>query len=165
MSVHEHKSGAPKKITFSVITVSDRCSRGESEDLSGNYIVEELSRANTLLGRYVVPDEMTDISSAVKKAAGESDCVVLTGGTGVARRDVTIESVRPLLDKEIVGFGELFRRLSHDEVGTASIMSGAMGGVMGGSVVFCLPGSLPAVRLGMGIIMSEAHHIIKHLRD
>lgn len=165
MSVKEHKGEAPKRFRFSVVTVSDRCSRGEADDLSGMHIIDMLSENNELSCHATVPDESAEISSAVAELAKISDCIVVTGGTGVSKRDVTVDALRPLFSKELPGFGELFRRLSFDEIGMASIMSGATAGVIGDSVVFCLPGSLPAVRLGMGIIVSEAYHIIKHLRD
>jgi molybdenum cofactor biosynthesis protein B len=165
MSFIEHKSKAPKSFRFSVITVSDRCYRGEAEYLSGRYIIEELSKNNEPGQHLVVPDEVVEIKAAMERAVRAVDCVVITGGTGVSKRDVTIEGVRPLFEKEVPGFGELFRRMSFEEIGTASIMSGATAGIIGGSVVYCLPGSLAAVKLGMRIISSETCHIIKHLRD
>lgn len=165
MSVEEHKGQAPVKVRFSVLTISDRCSRGVAEDASGAYIVGMLSEVNTFVEHRTVPDEECEIYGAVRELAAISDCVVTTGGTGVARRDVTIAAVKPMVDKHLPGFGELFRRLSYDEIGTASMMSGAMAGIIGQSVIFCLPGSLPAVKLGTSIIVAEAGHIIKHLRD
>jgi len=165
MSVDDHKEGAPRRLRFSVITVSDRCSEGKAEDYSGSYIKEAVSSKNDLKDHRIVPDKTSEISRAVMELSRDVDCVVLTGGTGVSKRDVTIQAVRPFFEKEMPGFGELFRSLSYDEIGMASIMSGATAGIIGDSVIFCLPGSLPAVKLGMEIVLSEAYHIIKHLRE
>lgn len=165
MSVNEHKKGAPKRIRFSILTISDRCSKGMAEDLSGKYISDELSKSDDVVEHRIVPDDVKTIRDAVIEIIPRCDCLVTTGGTGVAKRDVTISAIEPSIVKQLPGFGELFRRLTYDEVGTAAIMSGAISGIIGDGVVFCLPGSLPAVRLGMTIVSSESHHLIKHLRD
>jgi len=165
MSVDEHKKDAPEKIRFSILTISDRCSRGDAEDISGSYILTEVSKTDDVVEHRTVPDEVGPIREAVIELMDGCDCLVTTGGTGVARRDVTIPAIEPLITKQLPGFGELFRSLSYEEVGTAAMMSGAMSGIIGNGAVFCLPGSLPAVRLGMTIVTSESHHLIKHLRD
>jgi len=168
MGVEEHKRRAPKKFRFAVVTVSDTASRGEKEDRSGKFLIEELEKAGHERVYYtIVPDEKVEIVGAVISAfrAG-ADVLVTSGGTGVAPRDVTIESVRPLFDKELTGFGEIFRLLSYEEIGTAAVMSRATAGIIKSSgramVVFCLPGSLGAAKTGIKIILNEAGHALKH---
>ncbi|WP_048148468.1 MogA/MoaB family molybdenum cofactor biosynthesis protein [Palaeococcus ferrophilus] len=169
MGAEEHRKKAPKKFKFGVVTVSDTASRGEKEDASGKFIIEALS-GNELVHYSVVPDEKLAIIGAILDAFEKgADVVITTGGTGITSRDVTIESLSPLFDKEIPGFGELFRKLSFDEVGSAAVLTRATAGVIrsGGRalVVFCLPGSLNAVKTGIGIIKKEAYHLLKHARE
>ncbi len=171
MGVGEHKRKAPRKFKFAVVTVSDTASRGEKEDLSGKFLVEELEKNGHEKVYYtVVPDEKMAIVGAVVSAfrAG-ADVVVTSGGTGIASRDVTIESIRPLFDKELTGFGEIFRLLSYEEIGTAAVMSRATAGIIKSSgramAVFCLPGSLGAAKTGIKIILNEAGHVLKHGRE
>ncbi len=171
MGVEEHRAKAPKKFKFAVITVSDTASRGEKEDKSGKFLVGELERAGHEKVLYeVVPDEKLEIVGALVDAfrAG-ADVVVTSGGTGVTSRDVTIESLRNLFDKELVGFGEIFRLVSYEEIGTAALMSRATAGIIRSSgramAVFCLPGSLGAAKTGIGIILREAGHVLKHGRE
>ena len=168
MGAEEHKRKAPKKFKFAIVTVSDTASRGEKEDLSGKFLVEALERNGHEKVYYtVVPDEKMEIVGAVVNAfrAG-ADVLVTSGGTGVAPRDVTIESIRPLFDKELTGFGEIFRLLSYKEIGTAAVMSRATAGIIKSSgrvmAVFCLPGSLGAAKTGIRIILNEAGHVLKH---
>ncbi|MCA6214509.1 molybdenum cofactor biosynthesis protein [Thermococcus sp. 101 C5] len=169
MGVEEHKAKAPKKFKFAVITVSDTASRGKREDLSGYYIIEELKKeGNENVYYAVVPDEKLKIIKAVIEALEKADVVITTGGTGITRRDVTIEALRPLFDKELVGFGEIFRLKSYEEVGTAAVLSRATAGIIRdkeSKVVFCLPGSLNAVKTALEIIKKEAYHILKHARE
>ncbi len=168
MGAEEHKRKAPKRFKFAVVTVSDTASRGEKEDKSGKFLVGELEKAGHEKVYYtVVPDEKMEIVGAVVSAfrAG-ADVLVTSGGTGVAPRDVTIESIRPLFDKELTGFGEIFRLLSYEEIGTAAVMSRATAGIIKSSgramAVFCLPGSLGAAKTGIKIILNEAGHVLKH---
>ena len=104
----------------------------------------------------------------MKKAANSRkvDSIIVCGGTGIARRDVTIEVAERLLDKSIPGFGEIFRKLSHDRVGSAAVLSRALAGVLNGKVVFCLPGSTDAVQLAMTqLILPEICHMVKHASE
>ncbi|AIF69711.1 molybdopterin adenylyltransferase [Palaeococcus pacificus DY20341] len=169
MGVKEHKAKAPKTFKFAVITVSDKGSQGKREDLSGYYIIEELKKAGNENVYYkIVPDEKLSILKALLEALEKADVVITTGGTGITRRDVTIETIRPLFDKELVGFGEIFRLKSYEEVGTAAVLSRATAGIIRdkeSKVVFCLPGSLNAVKTAMEIIKHEAYHILKHARE
>lgn len=170
MGVEEHKENAPKKFRFAVVTISDTASRGEKEDTSGKFLVEELERAGHERVLYeIVPDEKMEIIGAIVDAfrAG-ADVVVTSGGTGITSRDITMESVRPLFDKEL-SFGEIFRLVSYGEIGTAAVMTRATAGIIKSSgrvmAVFCLPGSLGAAKTGIKIILNEAGHVLKHGRE
>ncbi|WP_324735922.1 MogA/MoaB family molybdenum cofactor biosynthesis protein [Thermococcus sp. SY098] len=169
MSHEEHRAKAPKKFKFAVITVSDTASADKREDLSGYYIIEELKKAGNENVYYkIVPDEKLAILKAMLEALEKADVVITTGGTGVTRRDVTIEAIRPLFDKELPGFGEIFRLKSFEEIGTAAVLTRATAGIIRdkeSKVVFCLPGSLNAVKTGVEIIKREAYHILKHARE
>ena len=165
MSSEKHKSTAPKSLNYGIVTISDSCHKGVAEDRSGKYILEKLSENNKVIKKIIVPDEKDQIKKAVNDIIKDVDCVVTTGGTGITKRDVTIQAIKPLLDKEIHGFGEIFRHLSYKEIGLPGIISGAICGTIGEKVIFCLPGSLNAVKLGTDIIISEAAHLIKHLRE
>jgi len=170
MGVAEHRMKAPREFRFAVITVSDTASRGEKEDKSGKFLLEEMGKAGHERAFYkVVPDEKMAIIGAVVEAfESGAEIVVTSGGTGISSRDVTIESLRPLFDKELTGFGEIFRLMSYEEIGTAAIMTRATAGVIrssGPMGVFCLPGSLGAAKTGIKIILREAGHVLKHGRE
>lgn len=127
---------------IAVLTVSD--SRQLAEDSSGTALVELLEAAGHRLGaRELVRDDRYAIRAVISRwiADGDIDCILTTGGTGITGRDGTPEAVAPLLDKEISGFGELFRYLSYEEIGTSSLQSRALSGVANGTFVFVLPGS------------------------
>lgn len=134
----------PRVVT---VTVSD--TRSLAEDGSGRALAEELA-AFDRVRHEIVPDEPERIRALVEGLArgGGVDAVVLTGGTGIAPRDGTIEAVTPLFDKTLDGFGEAFRRLSWDEIGPRAILSRAVAGTVGRCLVFALPGSEKAARLG-----------------
>lgn len=136
-------------LNIAVLTVSD--SRSEADDTSGKVLVEGLQQAGHRLSeKAIVKDDIYAIRAAVSRwiAASDTDAVITTGGTGVTGRDGTPEAIAPLLDKEIEGFGELFRMISWDEINTSSLQSRALGGVANGTYVFCLPGSSGACRTG-----------------
>lgn len=169
MGAEEHRSKAPKSFKFGVITVSDKGAQGKREDLSGYYIIEELKKeGNESVYYKIVPDEKLAILKALLEALEKCDVVITTGGTGITSRDVTIETIKPLFDKELVGFGEIFRLRSFEEVGTAAVLSRATAGIVRdkeSKVIFCIPGSLNAVKTAMEIIKREAYHILKHARE
>lgn len=159
---HEaHRAAASSCVSTAVITVSD--TRTLATDTGGALVVELLEAAgHPVASREIVPDDGPAISAAVQ-AVLESDgtrAVILTGGTGVAPRDVTPESVEPLLERLVPGFGEIFRALSFEEIGSAALLSRALAGIARGRVVFVLPGSRGAVRLGMDrLILPEIGHL------
>ncbi|WP_461863065.1 MogA/MoaB family molybdenum cofactor biosynthesis protein [Thermococcus sp.] len=167
MGAEEHRAKAPKKFKFAVVTVSDTASAGKKEDLSGRYIIEELEReGNENVYYRIVPDEKLAILKAVLEALEKAEVIITTGGTGITRRDITVDTLRLLFDRELVGFGEIFRLKSYEEVGTAAVLTGATAGIIRSgeraAVIFCLPGSLNAVKTGVEIIRKEAYHILKH---
>lgn len=167
MSVNEHKEAAPDKVRCCIITVSD--TRTEENDKSGQLIAEYLEEAgHTASSKEIVRDEKELITEAVQRgmASKEIDAVILSGGTGIARRDITIETIQPLFDKEITGFGEIFRMLSYTEdIGSAAIMSRASAGVCGSTAVFALPGSSGAVKLAMTrLIQPELAHVVREIK-
>jgi len=159
-----HKAQAPARVAAYVVTCSD--SRAEADDETGRILRSALEAAgHPLCGYRVVRDEPEAIR-AVLEAAAEvgARAVIINGGTGIGRRDVTIETVRPLLDKELPGFGELFRALSYEQIGSAAMMTRALAGTWRGALVFCLPGSPAAARLAMdALILPELGHGVREL--
>ena len=158
---HHHRKGAPKHVPSAVITVSD--TRTPETDTGGTLVVEYLeSGGHPVVFRQIVKDEPTEIRAAVAAALDQQDlgAVILTGGTGVAPRDQTPEAVEPLLDRVVPGFGELFRLLSYEDIGSAALLSRALAGLVAGRVVFVIPGSRGAVRLAMEkLILPEIGHL------
>ena len=165
--VGEHKQKAPpaKDIRVAVVTVSD--TRTEATDEGGRLIRQLCSEAGlTVAGGIILPDEPREVAAYVQGqvAAGNVAAVLLTGGTGISSRDTTVEALAALFDKTLDGFGELFRALSFAEVGAAAMLSRATAGVIGGVVVFLMPGSPKAVRLAMTrLILPELGHIVGQL--
>lgn len=136
---------APPRII--IVTVSD--TRTAANDASGNALREELADFQ-LVRHLIVPDEPERITTIVRDtvSSGEADAIVFTGGTGIAPRDVTFEALSGLFEKTLDGFGEAFRRLSWDEIGPRAVLSRAAAGTVGSCIVFLLPGSEKAARLG-----------------
>ncbi|MCK0473485.1 molybdenum cofactor biosynthesis protein B [Halalkalibacter sp. APA_J-10(15)] len=167
MSVIEHKKEAPKTVHCKVITVSD--TRTFDTDKSGTYIKESLFNQGHKVAEYeIVKDEQKEIHDSIIKGvqAAHIDAILLNGGTGIADRDVTIETVKALITKEIVGFGELFRMLSYTEdIGPAAMLSRAIAGVSRHTAIFAMPGSSGAVKLAMDkLIISELGHVMREIR-
>ena len=158
---HEHHRHDRHELSFAVVTVSS--SRVTEEDTSGEAIIETVENAgHTVSTRELINDDFDSVQSTVDRLAerDDTDCVVTTGGTGVTPDDVTVEAVEPLFDKHLPGFGELFRTLSREEIGTKVVGTRATAGITDAVPVFCLPGSENAVRLGTGeIIVEEAPHL------
>ncbi|SDD28060.1 molybdenum cofactor biosynthesis protein B [Terribacillus halophilus] len=154
------------RISSIVITVSD--SRNEFNDISGQTMREMLHQAGHRVAAYcIVPDEKEEIQQAILDASANDDVriILLNGGTGIAKRDVTIETVQRLMEKEMPGFGELFRLLSFQEdIGSASFLSCATAGTLGNKAIFCTPGSPKAVRLAMErLILPELSHVVAEI--
>jgi molybdenum cofactor biosynthesis protein B len=174
-SSREHKAGAPTKISFAVIVSSSSRYQKLKErqpvtDPSGDLITELVEGAgHSVVSREILPDDRVLLGKHVGNAIGSEnvDAIIVCGGTGVSLTDVTIETLRPMMVKTLPGFGELFRRLSYDEIGSAAIMTRAKAGVTDqGKVLFCIPGSPQAVKLVMTkLILPETGHILKHARE
>ena len=162
MPVHAHKAHVAKCVSCAVVTVSD--TRTTADDTSGRRITELLTAAGHVVRSYgIVRDDPPAITECAREllGSGEMQAVILNGGTGLAPRDVTVEAVRLLLDKELPGFGELFRYLSYAEVGSAAMLSCATAGVARGVIVICLPGSTLAVELAMTkLVLPELGHMV-----
>jgi molybdenum cofactor biosynthesis protein B len=157
---HSHHSKDARNVCFAVLTVSD--TRSAQDDVGGLRIREMVEAAGHRVGEYrIVPDERAQIRWALHTTRREVEAIVLTGGTGIAPRDVTFEVVRNLLDKEISGFGELFRLLSYEQIGAAAMLSRAVAGVARGRLVFALPGSVKGVELAMErLILPQVGHMV-----
>ena len=166
MSHVAHKAKAPKSTRCFVVTVSD--TRMEANDRSGKTIVELLSQqGHRVAGKTIVPDDAERVRAELEAqiAADDVDAVIMTGGTGITRRDGTYEVVAALLDKRIDGFGELFRALSFEEIGPAAMLSRACAGIAGGTIVISMPGSEHAVRLAMTkLVLPEIGHLVREAR-
>ena len=163
MSYLKHKELSPKAVTCAVLVISD--SRTEKTDESGKYLVEKMeSSGHTVVDYALLKNDPEAIKKKLKEylAQEELQVIITSGGTGVSMRDVTVETVTPMLDKMLDGFGELFRTLSYAEIGTASIMSRALAGVVRGKIIICLPGSLGAAKLAIDkIILPEIGHMVR----
>jgi len=173
-SARKHKAEALKKLRFAVFTVStsryQKSTKGEAtEDVSGDLVVSLLKNAgHDVVFRKLIPDNKALIEEGVRRVlfSADLDVAVFCGGTGIAPSDVTIETVSPFLEKGLPGFGEIFRRLSFDAIGSAAVMSRAVAGVANGKVFFCVPGSPDAVRICVEkLILTESPHIVKHARE
>jgi molybdenum cofactor biosynthesis protein B len=163
--VEEHKKHAHKSVNCAVITVST--TRTKENDVSGKTIISLLEgNGHTVLYYDVVSDDISLILQSLEHSIEKEgiQAVVLNGGTGIGKSDVTTEALKPLLEKELVGFGELFRYLSYKEVGSPAILSRAIAGVSKGKIIFCLPGSTNACKLAMEkLILPELGHIVYEL--
>lgn len=147
---------APQSLNVVVLTISD--TRGTHNDTSGQYLAEAAEGAgHRVIETMIEKDEMYLIRAHLSRwiASADAQVVLMTGGTGFTGRDSTPEAVAPLLAKHIDGFGELFRQLSHQEIGTSTVQSRALAGLANGTLVFCLPGSTGACRTGWEGIIRE----------
>jgi molybdenum cofactor biosynthesis protein B len=163
-SAKEHKSHAPVQVATYVVTCSD--SRSSAADESGRAIQDALRAAgHPLAGYRVVRDEPEEIRQAVMEAKGAgARALIFNGGTGIGRRDSTVEVLEQLFEKTLPGFGELFRSLSFQEIGSAAMMSRAVAGTYQGMMIFALPGSPQAVQLALDrLILPELGHTIREL--
>jgi len=173
-STKKHKAEAPKRLKFGIFICSTSRyqqlkKRGKVEDVSGDLIESLLkNEGQTVLFRKVISDDSALIKKSMKYAIDRSDvdAVIFCGGTGIAHSDVTIETASPFLEKILPGFGEIFRHLSYDYMGSTAVLSRAIAGVAKGKAFFCIPGSPDAVRLCLEkLILPEAGHIVKHARE
>jgi molybdenum cofactor biosynthesis protein B len=153
-------------VRCAIVTLSD--TRAPETDKSGQRIRQLLESANHTVARYqLIPDNPEQLRTLVSELfeSADIDALITNGGTGISRRDTTIEVVESLLTQTLPGFGELFRMLSYHEIGSGALLSRAVAGVAGGKLVFALPGSTGAVELGMTkLILPELKHLVHELR-
>jgi molybdenum cofactor biosynthesis protein B len=170
----KHKAEAPKMLNFAVITCStsrykEFSETGKTSDPSGDLIAQIIrNNGQRVTLRRLVSDDKPMIQQAVMKAlkSRKTDVIITTGGTGISPTDVTIEAVQPLLDKEIPGFGQFFRAISYEKIGSPAVLTRALAGITRGKAIFCLPGSPQSVSLALEtLILPEAGHILKHARE
>ena len=163
MSTDHHRKTAPASVRCFVLTISD--TRTEATDTSGDAICALLADAgHTLAGRALVKDDPAAVQQLVRGNAADAQVLITTGGTGITSRDSTYEALAELLDKRLDGFGELFRVLSFQEIGSAAMLSRACAGTLGRTAVFSLPGAEHAVRLAMTkLILPEIGHVVREL--
>lgn len=165
---HEkHRAEAPRSLSFHIITVSS--SRymmklkgekfiDESGDLA-NQIIER--NGHTILRRGIISDDISQIKVELNRfLRSRADVLILIGGTGVSRKDITIEAVRPFFEKELEGFGEILRNVSYQGIGSAAILTRACAGIKNGKLIICLPGSPDAVKTGLELFIGEFPHIV-----
>ncbi len=166
MGVEEHKKSAAATVRLGVITLST--TRGPAEDESGNWMADQArQQGHEILFHRVLPDDAQVIRQTLLALVGDHDpdAVLMDGGTGTSPKDVTIEAVRPLFQKELTAFAALFAQLSYGEIGSAALMSRASAGIVRRTVVFCMPGSLKACQLACrSLIFPELGHLTKHIR-
>jgi molybdenum cofactor biosynthesis protein B len=166
MSHVQHRAEAPPNLRCFVLTVSD--TRTEATDTGGRAIADLLtSNGHQVTARAIVRDEPAQVSLTLQEHLAEPglDAIITTGGTGITSRDGTFEAVSALLEKTLVGFGEIFRMLSYQEIGPAAMLSRATAGLARRKIVIALPGSEHAVRLAMTkLILPELGHMVREAR-
>ena len=164
-TAHEHKHHAPRSIGCMVVTCSD--TRTPESDTSGQLIQKLLKeKGHSIAAYHLVKDEPAQIKERIAEAIANDavQAIIINGGTGISRRDSTFEAVDAMLEKRLDGFGEVFRYLTYQEIGSPAIMSRATAGIIKGRVLFSTPGSENAVRLAMEkLILPELGHLVKEL--
>lgn len=161
----EHRAKSRKRLKSGVVVVSDTVLKGEREDVSGRLAVERISSCgHEAVALGVLANDEEGIREFVLRNVGEFDFLVLVGGTGLGERDRTIEAVRGLADKEVRGFGELFRLLTYQKMGPVAWLSRAEAFVVRGCLVFCTPGSPDAVETALEVVLPEVAHAVLHAR-
>jgi molybdopterin adenylyltransferase len=163
MSQTEHKAQAPSSVCCFIVTISD--TRTPESDISGKAIADLLIGAgHKVSGRTIVKDDADLVRATIERhlAGPDVQVIITTGGTGITSRDSSYEAITSLLQKRLDGFGELFRMLSYEQIGSAAIMSRACAGVVAGRIVASLPGSEAAVRLAMEkLLIPELGHLVQ----
>jgi len=162
-SAASHKEASPKKLRVGLFTVSSSRFRDKTlRDDSGEVAKEYLEKAGLGFTFSVVDDSKPMIRFSLYNSIVHDNCdaVIFLGGSGLSPRDVTVEAIAPILDKTLDGFGEILRKLSYDSIGSPAIMTRAIAGVVDSKVVFVLPGSPDAAKLGMDLILKELPHAV-----
>lgn len=167
MSTRLHKKNVPIDIKIAVISVST--TRGLPEDKSGAWIKKQAKKEGH---EVVIHQTVTDDINAIRELTEHvtrkisPDAIIMSGGTGISPKDVTIEAVKPLFEKELTAFGHLFAQLSFEEIDSAAILSRATAGIIQQTILFCMPGSIKACKLACNdLIFPELGHIVKHIKE
>lgn len=167
MGTRQHKQDTPGQLSVGVLSIST--TRTLADDKSGAWIARRAKKeGHTVVLHRVVPDEAAAISAAVLEAVTQASlqALILTGGTGISPKDVTIEAVKPYFKKELSAFGPIFTQLSFEKIDSAALLSRATAGIVGSTIVFCIPGSLNACKLACkALIFPELGHLVKHIRE
>ncbi|MDY6905139.1 MAG: MogA/MoaB family molybdenum cofactor biosynthesis protein [Thermodesulfobacteriota bacterium] len=168
MSSHQHKKHAPVNLNVAILTVST--SRSLAEDKSGKWIAAHAvqKERHTVVCHDLVTDDIKAIQEGVCDAINTHSphLLILTGGTGIAKKDLTIEAVRPLFRKELTAFAPLATQVSAEKIDSAAMLSRTTAGIIGKTAVFCIPGSLDACkRICKALIFPEAGHLAKHIDE
>lgn len=166
MSYVKHREEAPKNLAFAIVTISD--SRTLETDDSGNTAYKILiSNGYDVIERILIPNDAGKIRKKIAELIKDKriDVVITIGGTGLSRRDLTVETISKMVEKKINGFGELFRAISYNEIGVGAMLSRAFGGVVSGKIILCLPGSQNAVELAIRkLVLPEIRHMVREAR-
>ena len=167
MSSRAHKINAPRSVTTGIITVST--TRSLKEDKSGHWISKRAKKeGHVVVFHQVITDDSEIITQTVKDVIKDPapQALLITGGTGISSKDVTIEAVRPLFTKELTAFGPIFSQLSFEQIDSAAILSRATAGVIEETILFCMPGSINACKLACkAIIFPELGHLVRHIHE
>jgi molybdopterin adenylyltransferase len=167
MSTLLHKKNVPDDIKIAVISVST--TRGLADDKSGIWIKKQAKKeGHEVVIHQVVTDDVAAIKELTLHVTQKicPDAIIMTGGTGISPKDVTIEAVKPMFEKELTAFGTLFAQLSFEEIDSAAILSRATAGIIKNTMIFCMPGSIKACKLACNaLIFPELGHLLKHIRE
>jgi len=167
MGTKRHKAKAPKRVKVGIISVSS--TRSLANDKSGHWISKRAKKEkHDVLFHLVVPDEAETIRQTLLDVISSHgpQVILLTGGTGISRKDVTIEAVRPMFEKELTAFSPLFAQLSFEEIDSAALLSRSTAGVVGKTILFCMPGSLKACKLACkALVFPELGHLVGHIQE
>ncbi len=167
MSTFLHKKNLPQDIKIAVISVST--TRKLSEDKSGAWIKKQAKKeGHEVIIHQVVTDDIQAITELTEHVIQKicPDAIIMTGGTGLSPKDVTIEAIKPRFEKELTAFGVLFAQLSFEEIDSAAILSRATAGIINNTIIFCMPGSIKACKLACkNLIFPELGHILKHIKE
>lgn len=167
MSTEEHKAHVPKSLKLAILSVSS--TRSLADDKSGHWIKKRAEKkGHVAVFHQVAPDDKEVIADTIRAVIQEHNphAILVTGGTGIGPKDVTIEAVRPMFTKELTAFGPLFTYLSYEDIDSAALLSRATAGLVGRTLLFCMPGSLKACKLACKeLIFPELGHLVKHVQE
>ena len=167
MSTFLHKKNVPENIKIAVISVST--TRDLSQDKSGDWIKKQSKKeGHEVVIHQTVTDDITAIRELTQHVTEKicPDAIIMSGGTGISPKDVTIEAVKPLFEKELTAFSALFAQLSFEEIDSAALLSRATAGIIKQTIIFCMPGSIKACKLACNaLIFPELGHLLKHIKE